>query len=178
MQRGLMQRAVPIAGALMLAACDVTDLVGTNDFRLLAKAEAQWKARPFADYTYEIQILCFCPPEITRWTRVTVQNGAVTDVEAVEPDPNYPITNTQYWEPIDSLFVDLRRTMTEKSSHGYLEALNVEYDPDLGYPTRIEYRAKANVIDGGSEFLLRNVTPIAGVAIASSGNLVPPEKEN
>jgi hypothetical protein len=29
----------------------------------------------------------------------------------------------------------------------------------LGYPTNIEYRAKANVADGGAVFSLRNVRP-------------------
>jgi hypothetical protein len=32
-------------------------------------AEAR-AAHPFADYSYEIQTFCFCPPEVNQWTRV------------------------------------------------------------------------------------------------------------
>lgn len=160
MRRGMKHMVVPFVSALVLAGCEITDIVDPRDFRELAAAEAQWRARSFGDYSYEIRILCFCPPEITQWTRVTVRDGAVTAAEAVDLNPAYPITTLQYWEPIDSLFVDLRRTMTDRASQTYLDAIVAEYDPELGYPTNIEYRAKANVMDGGSQFLLRNVRPL------------------
>lgn len=160
MWRRLTQTVAPIMGVLILGACEMSDLVSPNDFRELAEAEAQWQARSFADYSYEIQVLCFCPPEISQWTRVTVRGGAVTAAEAVDPNPSNPITTIQYWDPIDSLFVDLRRTMTDRASRTYLDAIVTQYDPELGYPTNIEYRAKSNVADGGSQFLLRNVRPL------------------
>ena len=159
MRRGLIRTVAPMAGTLILAACEISGLVDPNDLRELASARAQWKARPFADYRYEVRVLCFCPPQLTEWTRVTVQGGVVTSAEAVDPDPNSPIDDLRYWVPIDSLFVDLRRTMTDRALRTYLDAIVVDYDPVLGYPTSIEYRAKSNVIDGGSQFLLRNVVP-------------------
>ena len=95
-----------------------------------------------------------------RWTRVAVRNGAVTAAEAVDPPTQFPITTLQYWAPIDSLFVDLRRTMTEKDAQWYLDAVIADFDAVLGYPTNIEYRAKRNVADGSSVFSLRNVLPL------------------
>ena len=160
MRRRLTQFVAPILAALILAACESSNIFGPNDLRKLGEAEALWKARAFADYSYEIRILCFCPPEITQWTRVTVRSGVVTAAEAVDPNPAYPITTIQWWDPIDSLFVDLRRTMSDRTSRTYLESVIAQYDPELGYPTNIEYRAKANVADGGSQFLLRTVRPL------------------
>lgn len=159
MRRGVTRMVASLVSALALAGCEISELVDPGGFRELAAAQARWNARSFGDYSYEIRVLCFCPPEITQWTRVSVRDGSVTAAEAVDPNPTYPITNMQYWEPIDSLFVDLRRTMTDHASQTYLDAIIVDYDPHLGYPTNIEYRTKANVIDGGSQFLLRNVTP-------------------
>ena len=159
MRRTVVMRVAVLAALSAVAACESSSVVGPRDFARLAEAEAQWKARPFADYSYEIRVLCFCPPEITQWTRVTVQGGVVTETESVDPNP-IPINNVQYWDPIDSLFVDLRRTMTDPGSNVYLEAIIATYDPQLGYPTNIEYRAKPNVIDGGSQFSLRNVRPL------------------
>ena len=143
-----------------LCACDLTSAVDARDLAALAKAESRWKARPFTDYSYEIRISCFCPPEINQWTRVTVRDGAVTAAEAVDPDPRFPITTLQYWQPIDSVFSDLFDAMRTASSQTYLDAIIVDYDPVLGYPTNIEYRAKSNVADGGAVYSLRNVQPL------------------
>jgi hypothetical protein len=141
-------------------ACDSSAAFGPFDVSRLVMARSRWDARPFADYSYEVRIACFCPPEITRWTRVSVVDGAVVAAEAVEPDPDFPIHDIRYWRPIDSLFVELLRSMTEPAARTYLDAIVVDYDTELGYPTSIEYRAKRTVADGGSTYALRNVQPL------------------
>ena len=155
-------KVILAAGAVVCttSACDLTSAVDARDIAALARAESRWKSRPFSDYSYEIRISCFCPPEINRWTRVTVRSGVVTSAEALVPDPNFPITTIQYWQPIDSIFSDLFDAMRAPSSQTYLDAIIVDYDPVLGYPTNIEYRAKSNVADGGAVYTLRNVQPI------------------
>jgi uncharacterized protein DUF6174 len=122
-----------------------------------AAAQAKWEARPFADYSFETRTSCFCPPEINRWTRVSVRSGVVVSAEAVDPDPNYPITGS-YWQPIDAVFADLHGRMTEQDS--YLAEIAVEYDSQLGYPRSIHYRAKPNIADGGAVIEIRNVVPL------------------
>lgn len=161
--RTLIQKTVLGAGIVVAAACNGSDIVGPYDLARLAQARARWDARPFADYSYEIRRLCFCPVEITRWTRVSVRNGVVVDADPVEPDAGVPITTLSWWTPIDSLFADLFRAMTEPSSRSYLESIEVEYHPDLGYPTSIEYLAKPTVADGGSSTSVRNVVPLNGI---------------
>jgi hypothetical protein len=156
-------RIIPFAAlgiaATFATACD-SSVVDANDLAALNSAEARWNARPFADYSYEIRTSCFCPPEVLQWARVSIRGGTVVSVEAIDPDPAYPITHQLYWEPIDSLFAGLRAAMRDPSSDIYLEAIIVTYDPQLGYPTFIEYRAKRNVQDGGSVHTVRNVVPL------------------
>lgn len=89
-------------------------------------------------------------------------DDAVVAAEAVEPDPDFPINDIRYWRPIDSLFVELHRAMTERTSRAFLDAIIVGYDTELGFPTNIEYRARRNVADGGSIYTLRNVQPLVG----------------
>lgn len=149
-----------LSGALVVAGCNSSRVVGLSDFARFAEARARWDARPFADYSYEVRTSCFCPPEINRWTLVSVRNGVVVGAEPVEPDPDYPITTLAYWHPIDTLFENLHRAMSESGQQSYLEAIVVDYDPGLGYPTSIEYRAKSNIADGGSTLSLRNVRPL------------------
>jgi hypothetical protein len=146
------------AAIVTAAACNGSDIVGPHDLARLARAQARWDARPFADYSYETRRLCFCPVEITRWTRVSVRNGVVVAADPVEPDPGVPIMTLSWWTTIDSLFDDLFRSMTESSS--YLESIEAEYDPELGFPTSIEYTAKSNIADGSSSISVRNVRPL------------------
>ena len=160
MPRRFVQLFALPAVVLMSASCDMATAVDARDLTRLARAETRWKARPFADYTYEIRVSCFCPPEIGQWTRVTVGDGAVTAVEAVDPNAQYPPTTLTYWRSIDSIFEELFRTMSTSSAETYLDAIIVSYDDELGYPTSIEYRAKANVADGGAYYSLRNVVPL------------------
>jgi hypothetical protein len=152
-------RNLILALAFAVTACD-NDIVGPRELARLADAEARWNARGFADYSYEIRTFCFCPPEINRWTRVTVRGGVVVDAEAVEPDPNFPISTLSLWVPVDSLFANLHRAMTSNESDIYLDAIVVAYDQALGFPTSIEYRAKKNIADGGSTTTVRNVIPL------------------
>ncbi|HSA54316.1 MAG TPA: DUF6174 domain-containing protein [Gemmatimonadaceae bacterium] len=143
-----------------LVACSSSRLVGPREFQRFVAAESTWRSRPFQDYSYEIRSLCFCSPEVTRWTRVSVREGAVVAAEAVEPDPDFPITLLELWHPIDSLFAQLRRTFEDPSARSHLEAIVVSYDPELGFPTHLEYRAKPTIADGGSTHMLRNVRPL------------------
>lgn len=149
-----------LIGVASLVACNSDGIVGPGDLDRFNQALARWQARPFANYSYEIRVSCFCPPEVTQWARVSVRGGAVVAVDPVESTPEFPIVNFQYWVPIDSIFDDLYRSMTEPGVDYYLEKIIVSYDAQLGYPTNIEYRAKPNIADGGSIHSLRNVTPI------------------
>ena len=156
----LLRRAVFASILLACAACESDGVVGLQDFRRFEQAKARWDARSFTDYSYEIRTSCFCPPEIVRWTRVTVRGGVVVAAEAVEPDPNFPITTLTLWEPIDSVFASLRQTLDNADDNSHLATLRVEYDAQLGFPTLIGIRMKPTVADGDSEKTLRNVTPL------------------
>ncbi len=150
--------AVLLTGATL--SCSSNRIVGPHDLVRLAAAESRWNERAFADYTYEIFIGCFCTPEVTRWTRVTVRDGAVVQAEHVEPHPDIPLTTFDYWHPIDTVFSRVRAAMVDRGSTSYLKDVVVQYDPALGYPTRVEFVSRPNIADGGATWELRNVTPL------------------
>jgi hypothetical protein len=97
---------------------------------------------------------------MTRWTIVSVRNERVVAAEPANHDPYLPNTTLRYWEPIDSIFAELRRQMEASAAKSLYEAVVAEFDGALGFPTVIEYRARSNVADAGGTQMLRNVQPL------------------
>lgn len=93
---------------------------------------------------------------MAQWTRVSVRGGVVTDAVLVTPDPQLPPPNIAYWAPIDSLFPRIRRAAGED----WVRDIDVSFDATLGFPTRIDFRSKPTVADGGALYELRNVQPL------------------
>ena len=151
-----------VAGAT-LTACDSSGIAPPGDVRRLNEAKLLWQSRSFTNYTYEIRTSCFCPPEVNQWTRVEVRGGAVVDADAVDPDPNFPITTLSYWQPIDTLFADIERALASGGVISVYARVNVTYDSQLGFPTSIEYVAKPNIADAGASISVRNVVPLAAL---------------
>jgi hypothetical protein len=149
-----------LAAVLLVFACSSDNLLSPQELRELGRAESRWNARAFPDYSYEIQQLCFCPPELNQWTRVSVRGGQVVAAVAVEPDAQFPPTTITYWQPIDSLFARLRQTASDHASSGVYADVIVTFDATLGYPTYIEWKERPNVADAGAIYHVRNVLPL------------------
>ena len=160
--RRLMTVMALSAGA-MLTACDSSGIAGPGGVRRLAEAKLLWASRPFTDYTYEIRTSCFCPPEVSQWSRVEVRNGVVVDVDAVDPDPDFPITTLSYWQPIDTLFAGIERAIANSGFTSVYARVEVTYDSRLGFPTSIDYVSKPNIADAGASISVRNVVPLNGI---------------
>jgi hypothetical protein len=153
-------RLLVILLAAASSACDSSGVTGPGDLGALTAAEERWMSRTFADYRYETRTGCFCPPEVSQWVRVTVQDGAVVSAEPVDPDAEYPITTLLWWHPIDSLFARLRRTITDPASAEIWAEVSAQYHEELGYPIHITYRTHPNIADGDSNHELRNLEPL------------------
>ena len=125
-----------------------------------AKAKGLWDARPYQDYSYEIRTFCFCPPEMTQWTTVVVENGVVIDAFPSEENPTYPLNTTLLFQPIDSVFSQLRRAMRERGFNSTYADIEAEYHDTLGYPERIVYQAAPFVADAGATIEIRHVQPL------------------
>lgn len=137
-----------------------TGPVSRGEIRALNRAEARWKARPFIDYVYETQTSCFCPPELNQWTRVTVRGGVVVGAEFVEPRPDIQITTLSAWASIDTVFVRLRQRLASPALEEVYAEFEADYDPQLGFPTRIEFRERPNVNDATTVQHIRNLRPL------------------
>lgn len=159
--RNLVPLTLAALAVLGIDACQSsTGVVTRDDWRELEAAEARWKDRSFANYQYEIRTACFCPPIINQWVRVTVHGDVVVDAELVEPDLSFEIQGLTLWDPIDSIFAELRARLVNPSLSTAYQEFEADYDPVLGYPTRIEFVERPGVSDAASVATLRNLTPL------------------
>ncbi len=92
----------------------------------------RWRSENITEYTYTLQITCFCPPEITQPVLVRVSEDSilsVVDAASGEPVEGSLIGN---FYTVDDLF-----DVVQDAIDGEAHQLSVTYDPHLGYPISI-----------------------------------------
>ena len=140
-------------GALLLLglATSCESPTAPGDRGLLAEARARWQAQHQDSYSFELNRNCFCVLGGRRMT-VSVRAGAV--VGAVYLDASGPVEPAllSYIPTVPDLF-DLIQDALDRHAASFL----AEYDPGLGYPTRIEIDYSATTADDEIAFSLRNL---------------------
>ena len=140
--------------AASLTACESP--LSPAELRALADAEARWAARGFQDYTFEIRRSCFCEPLITQWARVEVVGGQMTRVVLLDTGAEVPPAQRGRFVTVEQVFTSIRAA----NQNELLDDVIVEYDQQLGFPTRVRFIAKPDILDGGSASYLRNAGPV------------------
>jgi hypothetical protein len=145
-------RTIRMALVLALGAAACSSPFSPHEVRVLAAARAQWGQRPFADYTFEARRGCFCLPEQVGPVQITVRQGAIESVTLLETDE--PVDPT-YWFTIEELF----ERIPSWAEYDGVEDVSVEYDPTLGFPSRVEVRPDEGIADAGETYIISNVAP-------------------
>ncbi len=122
----------------------------------LAAAKARWEARPYTSYAIEELQSCFCPSEITQWVRVEVVDGTVVRAAIVESGAAISRSQLGLFRTVERVFDDISGAGDDQ----WVEDVIAEYDPILGFPTRVDLVPKQGLVDAGLAIYLRNPTPI------------------
>jgi len=130
--------------------------ISPDELLRLADAKAQWDARPFSDYSFEVRQSCSCPFEWTQWARVEVVAGQITRVVLIATGSDLPPPQRDYFPTVERIFEMIGATRSDD----WVEDISVAYDPQLGYPTLVAFRPKPNILDAGGAFYLRNAGPM------------------
>ncbi len=91
-----------------------------------------WNDESITEYTYTLQITCFCPPEITQPVVVRVSQDSILSVVSAangEPVAGALIGN---FYTVNDLF-----DVVQDAIDGGAHQLSLTYDPDLHYPISI-----------------------------------------
>ena len=101
-----------------------------------------WEAMGPDSYQFEFRRICFCIREFVAPVKIAVRGGTIVDVtflesglEAEEPDP-------ETYETIEGLLELLQEALDRKTF-----SLQVNYDPNFGYPTDADIDYDARIAD-------------------------------
>lgn len=136
---------------LLAAAC--SDPLSGQQKDLVTNREL-WEAEAISDYSYRLQVLCFCPPEITDPVIVEVsQDSIIAVVDAASGEPVDSARFRNYYT-VAGLF-DVIENAIDREAH----ELVVTYDAVLHYPTRIIIDPIEQAVDEELSLLASDLLP-------------------
>src|ERR687895_854125 len=147
---GERMKSIRMALVLTLGVGACSSPFGPGEARILATARAQWEQRPFADYTFAARHGCFCPPEHVGPVRITVRQGAIVSVTLLETGE---LVDPAHWFTIEQLY----GRIPSWAEHDGVEDVSVDYDPTLGFPSRVQVRYDEGIADAGDTYTISNV---------------------
>jgi len=138
-------RGLLISALVGIAACDEP---GDERRDRLNAAWDRWGTAAPAEYRFDYRRICFCP--VIEELRITVADGLVVQVTSRDtgeliPDERYPDVPT-----IDGLFVEIDQLIRADPYH-----LEVEYDPEYGYPAALEVDIEERMADEEFAYTVR-----------------------
>lgn len=99
----------------------------------LQESRGRWQREGASDYELTLQRICFCPHELTQPVVVGVRNGRIVTVRVAATgrpvDPEY----VAVYPDVAGLF-----WIVEDAIDGDAASIDVEYDPQRGFPTRVD----------------------------------------
>jgi hypothetical protein len=122
---------------------------GFQGYRELLAAEARWSRLGWSDYIFEMRSLCFCSGEQGQWSRVEVLADTVSAVHLLTSQMDVPTWRLTEWPTVSQLLERIRL------ADGPYERIVATYDPDLGYPTSVDFIPGKGVFDAGLRMELR-----------------------
>ena len=111
-----------------------------------------WQEQAWADYSYRLSVLCFCPA--VQKAPVQVEANKVLLFEGKPLTPDQQVTGFGKKQPtINALFVELGRAI-EKA-----DEVSVDYDEETGVPTTISVDWISDAIDDEISYSATQVAP-------------------
>jgi hypothetical protein len=110
----------------------------------LDEAEAQWRRQQPPAYEFSIEVRCFCPGLLQRQVSFRVTRGKVQPLEELEPASQRLY---EHYNTVDKLFAAIQRAIMFGG-----HKIAVEYDADLGFPSKADLDPRERVADDELSF--------------------------
>jgi hypothetical protein len=143
-----------VALAIILAGCNP---FGVSEEDKLADAERDWKRSNIRAYSFEMRTSCFCPPEVTDWAPLTVQDGVIVAATSLTGSPLSGIARDSR-KTVDQLFDAVKRPYPD-----WVDRVDFTFDPMYRYPVRLQLESRKDILDAGVIYEARNFAPFIAV---------------
>ncbi len=138
----------PLLFPLLFSACD--DPILLSQTRDLQAAREQWESTNIEDYRVEIERICFCGGPF-RYA-MSVENGEI--VQILDSETGEAVEHLEGYSTIDELFTWLEQVAARNP-----QTLELEFHPESGYPTFIDYNQSDMIADEEMLMRLENLQP-------------------
>ena len=123
------RKTIALASLFLLAGCGSSS---TGPADSLAAARARWARNAPTAYSYTIQRSCECLAETAGPVTVVVRSGAVESRQYVSSGGSVAAQYAPIFPAVEGLFAIIDNAIKNGT-----KPLTTQYDPTLGYPTRI-----------------------------------------
>lgn len=133
------RRPITVAALLLITATVVwlatsSNMIGDlfNNASELSNAMTTWEEQEIDSYSYELQVSCFCFPDMTRRVNIVVSDGTVQSVAYVDDgEPADPSLFTAY-STVENLFERLENAQSDNPA-----TFDVTFDEQYGVPQSV-----------------------------------------
>ena len=146
-----------MAALTMLAASACGSLTALPRAALtdLKTARTLWAAGEPAAYEFTLEHQCFCSHEFTMPVVVTVRDGQVESRQFAATGAPVDTLWAAAFTSVDGLFDVIQDAIRRNAAY-----LEVTYDPQRGYPVRIDIDYRAEIADDEMTVLVRKFRPL------------------
>lgn len=141
-------RTLPLLCALLsgLAACSSPNgPEGGDPAQELARNQQRFHSMVGDTYRVTFENNCFCPLEVLRPVRMTVRDGAISEVTRLSDGTGVPRAQWRAYRTVDDVFAEIAAGMSRGA-----QRVAAEYDGRYGYPNDvlIDYQMAADAFVG------------------------------
>jgi hypothetical protein len=117
-----------------------------------AAAEDTWEASGVDDYTFQLDVICFCT--ISGRFQVTVANGVATEVSSDSGPVDLAAPDRFMEYNVEGLFA----LVTDWGGGQSTDSMLASFDPELGYPVEVRIDSIHNAVDDELTFFVSEFT--------------------
>ena len=134
---------IPLAG--LIACASPSSPTSGDQGDELARNQRQFQMLVGGNYRVTYENSCFCPVEVLRPVRLTVLNGAISDVTRVSDGVSLPPSDWRSYRTVDQVFAEIEAGLDRGA-----QRVVVTYDGQYGYPrdVLVDYQMAADAFVG------------------------------
>ena len=117
----------------------------------LSNAMTKWEAQAAENYAYELQVSCFCFPDITRPVNIVVTDGVVQSVTYVDDGTAADVQLFAGYSTVDKLFERLENAQAQNPA-----SFDVTFDAQYGVPQSVSIDIDEMMADEEIYFTVSN----------------------